>query len=122
MAQSLTQLRGLAQSLGCDYSFGDSAAILKQKIAAKQAEMLPPPPPVVLVPPEDQRLRNVEPARESDAAMIEEMLAPLCARGLRLSFEGDQFNMAFLKRTDSGTLRQPPRAILQCAIKLMDIK
>lgn len=119
MKQSLTELRGLAQSMNVRWSFSDDPAALKQKIALKQVDMLPPVPLPIVPQPEDQRLRVKPPSKVSDENTIRSMLAPFIARGLHLTIVGDQFTMKFAEKTDSGNMRQPPRVLVDCARRVM---
>lgn len=119
-SKSLTELRGIAQAIGCDFTFADSDKILAQKIALKQTEVNPPPPPIVISPPDDQRLRTKPPSKVSNEQMIRELLDPLIERGLKLSFtDSGDYVMRFNDKVDTGTLRQPPRVILACAQKVL---
>lgn len=118
--QSLTQLRGLAQSMGVKWSFSDDMNALKQKIALRQSDMLPPPVLPVVPTPDDQRMRILPPSKVSDESLVTQMLQPYIARGLHVSFENNHFHFRFGERTDSGTLRQPPRVILKCAARLFE--
>jgi hypothetical protein len=115
----MTELRALAQSMGCKWAFADDRNALQQKIKLRQTDMLPkqelPKVPV----PEDQRLRTKPPARVSDEDMVRTMLAPYIQLGLIITFDNGTFNMKYGPKTDSGTLRQPPRVILDCARRVM---
>jgi len=118
--QSLTELRGLCQSMGVKWSFADDANSLKQKISLRQTELLPPPVLPVVPIPDDQRIRAKPPSKVSDEAMVMQMLQPYISRGLHVSFENNHFNFRYKDRTDSGTLRQPPRVILNCAARMFE--
>ncbi len=118
--QSLTELRGLAQSMNVKWSFSDDRNALQQKIALRQTDMLPPPiQPVVLVP-DDQRLRTMPPSKTSSEQIIKDMLAPHIARGLNVEFKNSHFFFRYKDRTDSGTLRQPPRVIVGVAARMFE--
>lgn len=118
-AKSLTELRGLCQSMGAKWSFSDDRNALEQKITLRQKDLLPkielPPIPI----PEDQRLRTKPPSKISDEETIKQMLKPYMDIGLHITFSNGQFHMKHGEKTDSGTLRQPPRVILDCARRLM---
>lgn len=118
--QSLTELRGLCQSMGAKWSFADDANALKQKIALRQTDMLPPPALPVVPVPDDQRMRTRPPSKVSNEEMIKTMLAPYIARGLKVSFENNHFTFRYKDRVDTGTLRQPPRVVLQCAARMFE--
>ncbi len=115
----MTELRGLAQSMGCKWTFSDDRNILTQKISLKQNDLMPPPKPIVVPQPEDQRLRTKPPSKISDEDMIRTMLRPYTEIGLDLKFEHGMFHMKHNDKTDSGTLRQPPRTIIDCARRIM---
>lgn len=116
--QSLTELRGLCQSIGAKWSFADDANELKQKIALRQTDILPPPVLPVVPIPDDQRMRTTPPAEVSDEEMIKQVIEPYIARGLHASFENNHFHFRYKDRTDSGTLRQPLRVIVGCAARM----
>ena len=116
--QSITELRGLAQSMGVKWAFSDDMNALRQKISLRQADMLPPPVMPVVPVPDDQRLRTMPPSKVSSEAMILQLLQPYIARGLHVSFEHNHFYFRYGERTDTGTLRQPPRVVLGCAARL----
>lgn len=113
--KTMTQLRGLAQSMGVRWSFEDDKGSLIQKIALKQSEMLPLP---VVQMPDDQRLRIKPPSKVSDEETLMHLLQPYIEMGLKIEFADGRFYMSYT-RTDSGTLRQPPRVILDCAKRIM---
>jgi hypothetical protein len=118
--QSLTELRGLAQSLGVKWAFSDDYNALKQKISLRQTDLLPPPPLPVVPQPDDQRMRTLPPSKVSNESMVMGLLQPYIARGLKVSFENNHFHFKYKDRTDSGTLRQPPRVILNCAARMFE--
>jgi len=119
--KSLTELRGIAQAIGCDFTFADDAKHLQQKISLKQEEFNPPPPPIMIYAPDDQRMRTKPPTKISNEQAVRELLDPLIQRGLRLTFteDGQQFIVKYGDKTDTGTLRQSPRVILQVAQKVL---
>lgn len=118
----MTELRGLCQSMGAKWSFSDDRNALLQKIQNRQTEILPPPLPVIVPVPQDQRLRSKPPSKVSDAVMIRDMLVPYMELGMKLDIDetNQTFRMSFGKKHDTGTLRQPPRVIIQCARKVME--
>lgn len=118
MKQSLTELRGLAQSMGVKWTFSDDYNALKQKIALRQTDMLPPSVVPAVPLPDDQRMRTLPPSKVSNEALVRQMLEPYIARGLHVSFENNHFFFKYKERTDSGTLRQPPRVIVGCAARM----
>ncbi len=118
--KSITQLRGLAQSMGVKWSFADDIAALKQKIAMRQTELVPPPPLPVVAPPEDQRLRVKPPSRVSEERALLELLAPYISLGLRVEIKDDIWSMKRGDITDTGTMRQPLRNVLGCARRMFE--
>jgi hypothetical protein len=118
--QSLTNLRGLAQSMGIKWSFSDDTHALQQKIRLKQTDMLPPPVMPVVPVPDDQRMRTLPPSKVSNEALVKQLIAPYLSRGMTATFENNHFFFRYKERTDSGTLRQPPRVILKCAARLFE--
>lgn len=118
--QSITELRALAQSMGCKWSFADDMNALKQKVALRQTEIMPQPPLPVVAVPDDQRLRTKPPAKVSEEHTIRAMIQPYITLGLSFETKDGQFFMSYGKKTDSGTLRQPPRVILDCAKRIME--
>jgi len=116
----MTELRGLCQSMGAKWSFSDDRNALEQKISMRQREMLPPVSPTPVPIPPDFRLRTSTPAKVSDEEMIRTLLKPYTDIGLNITFEHGMFHMKHGSKADSGTLRQPPRSILNCARRLME--
>ena len=116
--QSLTEIRGLCQSMGIKWSFADDMNALRQKISLRQTEMLPPPVLPVIAQPDDQRMRTLPPSKVSNESMIRQMLEPYIQRGLHVSFENNHFHFRYKERTDTGTMRQPPRVIVGVAARL----
>lgn len=119
--KSLTELRGIAQSFDVADIFQKDQKQLIQAIEMKQQAIAPAPKIEIPKPEYDARLMNKPPARLSDVQMIEELLAPYVARGLRLNFDenGERWFMSRGKMTDEGTVRMPPRHVLHCAEKMM---
>jgi len=118
--QSLTSLRGIAQNFGVADVFKLDKLHLVQEIELKQAALQPKPEIVIPRPEYDARLMTKTPARTSDRAIIEELLAPYVSRGLRLEFDNESWFMHLGKKNDSGTLRAPARVILRCAERLFE--
>lgn len=116
--QSLTELRGLCQSMGVKWAFSDDMNALRQKIELRQIDMLPPPVLPVVQQPDDQRMRTMQPAEVSDEIMIRQLLEPYIARGLQVSFEHNHFHFRYKDRFDTGTMRQPPRVVVGCAARM----
>lgn len=120
--QTMTELRALCQSMGARWSFSDDRNALQQKIQNRQVEILPPMPLPIVTAPEDQRLRTKPPNKVSDEEMVRGMLEPYIALGLKLNIDpiNQTFHMSHGKKHDTGTMRQPPRVIIQCARKVME--
>lgn len=119
--KSLTELRGIAQSFDIADIFQKDQAQLIQAIELKQQAIAPEPKIEIPKPEYDARLMTRPPARKSDMQIIETLLQPYIARGLKLSFDehGERWYMSRNKMTDEGTVRMPPRVILHCANRLM---
>jgi len=118
--KSLTDLRSIAQGYGIADIFAKDKVQLLQAIELKQQSMIPEAKITVVQPEYDARLMTKTPARKSDQAIIEEVLAPYVAKGLRLNFTEETWSMSFDKRNDSGTLRMPPRILLKCAERVLN--
>lgn len=118
--QSLTELRGIAQSMGVKWSFSDDHSALKKKITLRQTDLLPPPVMPIIAQPDDQRMRTLPPSKVSNEGLVRQLLQPYISRGLHVSFENNHFFFRYKERTDSGTLRQPPRVVLNCAARLFE--
>lgn len=107
--------------MGVKWSFSDDHARLKQKIALRQTEMLPKPELPKVEAPQDQRLRVKAPAKITELAVIQKMIAPYISLGLHFSVtDNGEWNMRFGDKTDTGTMRMPPRVVLDCARRLME--
>lgn len=118
--KSLTELRGIAQSFGIDAIFSKDQNQLIQDIELKQGGMVPQSIPLPPKPEYDARLMSKPPSRTSSQNEVEMLLMFHVKRGLILTFpEPETWAMAFEKRTDTGTLRQPLRNILTCADRIM---
>lgn len=117
--KSLHQLRGIAQSFGIKDIFSKTESQLKQEIELKQVALVAPPAPDVPKPPYDARLMTKPPAKKSDQALLEEYLEPYIKRGLHVRFDEERWYFQYDKKTDEGTLRMPPRVVLQCADKIL---
>lgn len=116
MNRSLTELRGLAQLLGVQDVFSMDRAHLQQAIDLKQQEAMPKPVPPLTLPPYDARLMKKSPARMSDKALLDDLLAPYVERGLKVTYpDPETWEFRCGKKIDTGTMRMPPRLILQCA-------
>lgn len=117
--KSITELRGIAQALGCKYGWDDDKAHLLQKIRLKQNEVVPKVIAPIYEAPSDQRLRTMPPSKVSNEEQIKKILAPLIAIGLHFEIKGDSWFMRHDKKEDSGSMRIPPSHILRCAEKMM---
>lgn len=117
---SLTELRGIAQSLGVKDVFAKSPNELRTEIKVKQTNSLPEPASTIPKPVYDARLMTRPPSKHSKHSDVEEMLAKHFERGLRISYPApEQWLMQYKEREDSGTMRQSLLNILRCADKLM---
>jgi len=116
---SLTELRGIAQSLGVKDVFSKTANEIRSEIVVKQEKSLPVAPPPIPKPVYDARLMSRVPSRFCTKPELDEMIQPYVQRGLTLLYpEPEQWIMTYKGREDSGTLRQPLVSILRCADRL----
>ncbi len=119
MSKSLTELRGIAQAIGAEFTFADNAAKL-QLIIERHVESKYKPPEIGTMEPEDLTLRTRPPAKNATQVEIVEYLKDYIAKGLTLKFPcQDQWHMDFKGKSDSGNIRMPPRVIVGCAKRLM---
>ena len=119
--KTIPELRAIAEGYGIPDLFSKDKAELLQAIRGKQTASIPVP---VFVEPVqndyDSRLMTKRPAKETTQAVAVEILADYVRQGLELTFpEPDRWSMRYKDRTDSGTMRMPPRTMLYCANKLM---
>jgi len=119
-SKTLTQLRGLAQSLGVADVFALDRNHLMQEIQRKQLEVSIPARVEVPLPAYDARLMTKPPAKRMDIDELGKLLAPYVELGLRVEFTPEMWKMTYNRKSDQGTLRMPPRVVLQCARKLME--
>ena len=117
--KTLTELRGIAQSLAVGDVFKKTRAQLLQAIELKQGALAPAERIELPKNPYDARLMTEEPGKMGDRQEIEQLLAPYVARGLALSFTEEQWFMRRGNRSDEGTMRMPLRVVLKCAEALM---
>lgn len=117
---SLTELRGIAQSVGVKDVFAKTANELRSEIVVKQEQKLPVPAAPIPKPVYDARLMTRVPTRHSNQEELEKLLEQHFERGLRISYPApEQWLMQYKDREDSGTMRQSLLNILRCADKLM---
>lgn len=121
-SKSLTELRGIAQSYDIQDIFQKDVAHLVQAIEQKQKSLTPAPAIEIPKPEYDARLMTKAPARKSDESLLLEYLQPYIERGLKVTFEPEMWKMQLGLKTDQGTLRMPPRVVLDCARRIMDAK
>lgn len=121
--KSLTELRSIAQGYSVENIFQLDKLQLLQAIEGKQKDMIPAPRIEIPQPQYDPRLMTKTPARKTDKAMIEEVLAPYIARGLKLTFpEPETWAISYDKRNDTGTVRMPARIVMKCADRVLSGK
>lgn len=118
-SKSLTELRGIAQSLDVPNVFQLDQVHLIQEITAKQIAAMPAPKVEIPRPEYDARLMNKPPSKRSNEEEIRQLLIPYVQRGLNLSFDEERWYMSSGKKTDEGTLRMPLKIVLRCAEKVM---
>lgn len=119
--KSLVELRGIAQSMGVTDIFEKDAVQLAQAISLRQQDLLPKMDNVLPLRPEyDGRLLTKAVSKSATIREVEELLAPFVTIGMHLSFpEPDKWHMSHGQKEDTGTLRQPLRAIYDCAVRIM---
>lgn len=120
--KSLTELRGIAQSMGVKDIFQKDVKHLAQEILTKQQELTPPPVPLELLPPYDARLMTKPPAKRVDPLEAVKLIEPYIKRGLKLEFSenGEHWTMRRGPMMDTGTTRMPMRNFIYCAQKMME--
>lgn len=119
-AKSLTELRGIAQSLDVPDVFQKDHKQLVQAIEMKQKAAVPVVPPTIEQPPYDARLMTAEPNAIVEREAVEEMLQPHIALGLHVTFDQERCYMKCGIKTDEITLRAPLRDILYVARKVLE--
>lgn len=117
--KSMTELRGIAQSLDVPNIFQKDRAHLLQAIEMKQVALVPLPKLDIPKPEYDARLMTKPPSKQSDVGEIEKLLQPYVERGLNTRFEEERWYFSYNKKTDEGTLRMPLAQVLRCAEKLL---
>lgn len=119
--KSLTDLRSIAQGYGITDIFSKDKLQLLQDIELKQQDMQPKPVIDIPKPEYDPRIMSKIPARLSERSYIEQILQPYVDRGMCLTFpEPETWAISLDKRNDTGSMRIPPRVILNCASKVMN--
>ena len=119
--KSITELRGVAQAMGVVWGFGDDKDRLIHLIETKRDVTVPPAPVLDIPLPNNQLLRTLPPARISREQEIMGFMQPYIDRGLRFTISDDlqTWSMQAGIKTDSGTMRQPPRILIECAEKVL---
>ena len=93
---------------------------LIQEIELKQGELVKEKLELPPIPEYDARLMTKRPRRQTDKDEILESLHDYVSIGLSLDFPTEEtWRMRYGKKTDTGTIRQPIRAILKCAQRVM---
>lgn len=113
--RSLTELRTIAQGLSVDFDFGTDKKHLMQKIRDRSISIMPQPLETMPVIDEPERLRAIPPSKNLSREAISEALKPYLARGLKLSFNGDVWEMRRGEKVDTGNVRVPLRVLVGCA-------
>ncbi len=113
--RSLTELRTIAQGLSIDFDFGTDKKHLMQKIRERSITLMPQPLAAMPTIAEPERLRAIPPSKNLARAAIEDALQPFIARGLKLSFDGDVWEMRRGEKVDTGNVRVPLRVLVSCA-------
>ena len=119
-SKSITELRGIFSAMGGNVNFSDAKPALITKIGLRIQDRMPKVEPIQTAVPEDQRLRTEAPAHNMDRDSLIAALQPFIDKGLILTFpEHDSWQMSYLKKTDSGSLRTSLRVIVGCAREVM---
>jgi len=114
-SKSITELRGIAQSMGIADVFQLDKAHLIQEIDLKKSAVNKPAPVSVVNSPYDARLMAQAPGKIADKDEAMEALQPYVAAGLHVSMDNERWYFKHGKKSDEGTLRMPLRTILKCA-------
>ncbi len=116
--KNMTELRGIAQSLGVKNVFSLKKSQLIDKIKIKSSEVAADttPPRVETIIIEIPQ----EPVREPDR--LAEVLSEFISRGLRFNIKDTRWYMGFVGRTDEGGVDMPIRAIIKCAERLINAR
>lgn len=118
--KSIHELRAIAQGYDIRDIFAKKPHELIQAIADKQEALAPKPVIEIPQPAYDGRLRMRPPSKSSSHDDILKLLEPFTAIGLRVTFpHPEQFHIAFGKKEDTGSIKQPLRVILGCAREVM---
>lgn len=118
--KTIHQLRAIAQGFDIPDIFSKDRNQLVQAIELKRDKMIPEPSLTVPKPEYDARLMTAEPNAIVDQAELGRMLEPYISRGMHVDFPDEEsFEFRFANKSDTGNLRQPLRAILQCADRVM---
>lgn len=117
--KSLHQLRQIAQGYGIADIFAKTDTQLRQAIGLKQQEMQPKATPEPVKIPYDARLMTRPPSKICTPETLRELLDTHIKQGLHITFTDEEWFMSCGKKTDTGTLRQPLRNVLECANRLL---
>lgn len=117
---SIAELREIVASIGGFH--GNLLATPRHELVGFiRNSQKPPPPPVPVMPiptNDDERYRTRPPAKYTDEKELRRALEPYLEKGMTLEVHGQSFLLRYAGREDSGTMRQPPRAILKAAHRL----
>lgn len=117
--KSLHQLRSIAQGYNIPDIFAKTRQQLEQDISLKQTESIPKPEPKPVAVEYDARLMSRPPAKICTREILEDLLSEHINRGLVLTFPTpEEWHMKLDRREDTGTMRQPPRNVLECANRI----
>lgn len=119
--RSLSEIRGIAQSLGIPDIFSKDAKHLLQDISLKRDLATKPKITLPPLPPFDARMMDKSPSRRSNPKEIVEVLEPYIKLGLKLSFDehGERWYARYGERTDEAPTRMPLRQIILLIHRLM---
>lgn len=119
--KTLTELRGIAQTMGVPDVFSKTKPQLSQAVSLKAEGMVKAPEPIVVQQhPYDARLMTQEPNALGDKQDLLDVLGSYIKIGLKVDFPDEEtWKLSWNKREDTGTLRQPLRNIVNCANRIM---
>lgn len=118
--KSLTELRAIYQGYGGGKDiFHLTVDQLRQEIERKQQGMIPKEVIDIPRPEYDARLMDKPPAKKSDGDILRELLEPYIAKGMHLNITPEIWYISHGKKTDQGSMRMPPRHVLNCCERLM---
>lgn len=119
--KTIHELRSIAEGYNIPDVFSKDVGGLIKAITVKQLSLVKQPkidPPHR--PEYDSSIMLKRPSKVTEQARALELLKGHIDRGLEITFpQPDQWHMRYKSREDTGSLRIPPRVILNCADDLL---